>query len=170
MRSAIGTRVETGKVVDGPGVLWINDVAFHIYVYNRDEDGTPPLRPSEVPVPDPTRDQRMEFSFPNLWQNRITEDLRIVAAFVPVDDEHTLLYLRFYQRFLRIPILRNIVNWLAMLYNLRVAHQDRRLVVTHQPQRSGLRMGERMVQGDRPIVEYRRRREELIEAARKENT
>jgi hypothetical protein len=40
------------------------------------------------------------------------------------------------------------------------------VVVTHQPQPSGLRIGEKMVQGDRPIIEYRRRREELIEAAR----
>jgi phenylpropionate dioxygenase-like ring-hydroxylating dioxygenase large terminal subunit len=28
------------------------------------------------------------------------------------------------------------------------------------------RLGEKLIQGDRPIVEYRRRREELIEAAR----
>ena len=42
------------------------------------------------------------------------------------------------------------------------------MVETHQPQPSGLRIGEKMIQGDRPIVEYRRRREELIEAARQE--
>jgi hypothetical protein len=40
------------------------------------------------------------------------------------------------------------------------------VVETHQPQPSGLRIGEKMISGDRPIVEYRRRREQLIEEAR----
>jgi len=155
-----------GKVVDGPGMLWVDDDMFYVYPFNRDDDGTPPRKPSEVPVPDPEKDFRLEFIFPNLWQNRIGEKVRIVAAFVPVDEEHTLLYLRFYQKFLQAPILRDIVNWIAMPFNVRVAHQDRRIVVTHQPQPSGLRIGEKMIQGDRPIVEYRRRREMLIEAAR----
>jgi len=155
-----------GKVVDGPGMLWVDEDMFHVYVYNREDDGTLPRKPSEVPVPHPTKDFRLEFIFPNLWQNRIGEDVRLVAAFVPVDDEHTLLYLRFYQRFVRLPLLRDLVNWLAMPFNRRIAHQDRRVVETHQPQPSGLRIGEKMIQGDRPIVEYRRRREALIQAAR----
>ncbi|HSJ57553.1 MAG TPA: hypothetical protein VLC95_10250, partial [Anaerolineae bacterium] len=106
------------------------------------------------------------FIFPNLWQNRISDDVRIVAAFVPVDDENTLLYLRFYQRFMVVPLLRDLVTWAAMPFNVIVAHQDRRVVETHEPQPSGLRIGEKMIQGDRPVVEYRRRREALIVAAR----
>ncbi len=155
-----------GELVDGPGLMWLDDDMFYVYVYNRQEDGTPPLRPSEVQVPDPTKDFRLEFIFPNLWQNRLGEDARIVIAFAPVDDEHTLLYLRFYQKFVRTPLLRDLVAWLSMPFNRRIAHQDRRVVETHQPQPSGLRIGEKMIQGDRPIVEYRRRREELIEASR----
>jgi len=158
-----------GKVVDGPGLLWVDDDMFYVYTFNREDDGTTPRGPSEVPVPDPTKDFRLEFIFPNLWQNRISEEVRIVAAFVPVDEDHTLLYLRFYQKFLRVPILRDIVNRLAMPFNVRVAHQDRHIVETHQPQRSGLRIGEKMIQGDRPIVEYRRRREMLIQEAQAED-
>ena len=30
------------------------------------------------------------------------------------------------------------------------------------------RLGEKMIQGDRPVVEYRRRRDALVEAARQE--
>ncbi|MGC9335080.1 MAG: hypothetical protein ACP5JJ_13080 [Anaerolineae bacterium] len=76
-----------------------------------------------------------------------------------------MLYLRFYQRFMRLSLVRDLVNWAAMPFNLVVVHQDRLLVETHQPQPSGLRIGEKMIQGDRPVVEYRRRREELIRAA-----
>ncbi|NLE76149.1 MAG: aromatic ring-hydroxylating dioxygenase subunit alpha, partial [Chloroflexi bacterium] len=73
--------------------------------------------------------------------------------------------LRFYQNFLRVPILRGLVNRLAMPLNLLVAHQDRRVVVTQEPKASGLTLGEKLVQGDRPIVAYRTRRQELQQEA-----
>ena len=76
-----------------------------------------------------------------------------------------LLYLRFYQKFVRTPVLRDIVNRLSMPLNPYIAHQDRRVVQTHMPKRSDLRMGEKLIQGDGPIIAYRRRRQELIEAA-----
>ena len=161
---------DMGKLVDGPGMRWIDEDLFHVYLYNREDDGTPPRKPSEVPVPDPTRDFRLEFMFPNLWQNRLGEDVRLVAAFVPVDQGHTLLYLRFYQKFLRLPLVRDLVNWAAMPFNRRIARQDRRIVVTHQPQPSGLRIGEKMIQGDLPIIEYRRRRQALLDATRKDGS
>jgi hypothetical protein len=55
----------------------------------------------------------------------------------------------------------------ATPFNLRIAHQDRRVVVTQRPKASGLTIGERLVQGDRPIVVYRRRRHEWMEGARR---
>jgi phenylpropionate dioxygenase-like ring-hydroxylating dioxygenase large terminal subunit len=116
-------------------------------------------------VPDPTREYKLEFLFPNLWQNYIQADMRVVGAFVPVDRGHTLFYLRYYQRFVRLPLLRDLVAWLALPYNRYIAHQDRRVVVTHQPLSSGLRIGERLIQADQPIIAYRRRREALLAAA-----
>lgn len=86
-------------LVDGPGLEWVDDDLFYIYAYNRVDDGTPPRRPSQVHVPDPSREYKLEFLFPNLWQNYIQADMRIIGAFVPVDEEHTLLYLRYCQRF-----------------------------------------------------------------------
>ena len=116
-----------------------------------------------ITVRDPEKPFKLEFIFPNLWQNHISEDVRVVLAFVPVDDENTLMYLRFYQKFMRLPILRQLVNRLAMPFNLVIAHQDRRVVVTHRPRMSALRSDEQLIQADLPIVEYRRRRQELIE-------
>jgi phenylpropionate dioxygenase-like ring-hydroxylating dioxygenase large terminal subunit len=150
-------------LVDGPGVQWVSEDVLFVYFYNRTDDGRPPRRPDEVPVPDPDKDFRLEFIFPNLWQNHIAENVRIVLAFVPVDDENTLLYLRFYQKFMRLPLLRRLVNRLAMPFNLLIAHQDRRVVVTHRPAISALRTDEQLIQADLPIVEYRRRRQELRE-------
>jgi phenylpropionate dioxygenase-like ring-hydroxylating dioxygenase large terminal subunit len=149
-------------LVDGPLVEWRDDDCFYVYVFNRVDDGSPPRRPEELEKPD--NEFRLEFIFPNLWQNHINEDVRIVVAFVPVDDAHTILYLRFYQKFMQVPLLKDVVNWLAMPFNRFVAHQDRRVVVTQVPKPSGLRIGEKLVQGDRPVIEYRRRRQALLDA------
>jgi phenylpropionate dioxygenase-like ring-hydroxylating dioxygenase large terminal subunit len=143
-------------------VEWVDDECFYVYVFNRLDDGSPPRKPETLVKPD--NGFRLEFIFPNLWQNHINEDVRIIVAFVPVDDAHTILYLRFYQKFMQIPLLRDVVNWLAMPFNRFVAHQDRRVVITQVPKPSGLRIGERLVQGDRPVVEYRRRRQALLDA------
>ena len=76
------------------------------------------------------------------------------------------MYLRFYQNFMRTPGVRNIINRSAMIFNTIVAHQDRRVVVTQRPMRSDLRIGEKLIPGDSPIIAYRRRRQELVEAAK----
>jgi phenylpropionate dioxygenase-like ring-hydroxylating dioxygenase large terminal subunit len=150
-------------LVDGPGVQWISDDMFIVYIYNRIDDGKPPLKPQEVPIPDPYKDFKIEFILPNLWQNHINENVRILLAFVPVDQENTMLYLRYYQKYIRFPLLRRLVNKLSMLLNSVILNQDRRVVLTQQPQISTLRMGEKLIQADRPIIEYRRKRQELIE-------
>jgi len=147
-------------LVDGPVVEWKGDRMLYTYVYNRLDDGMPPRRASQL-SPKPSGSQRLEFIFPNLWQNFISEKVRILAAFVPVDEEHTLLYLRFYQKFLNVPVLGKLVANLAMPSNVYIAHEDRRVVTTQQPKASGLKIGEVLVQGDLPIIEYRRKRAAL---------
>ncbi len=157
-RNTIGRGKRT--VVDGPVVEWKGDKMLYAYVFNRLDDGTPPLKPGELSAK-PAGSQRLEFIFPNLWQNYINEKVSILAAFVPVDEEHTILYLRFYQKFMRLPLLGQLVARLAMPMNVRIAHEDRRVVVTQQPKASGLKIGEILIQGDLPIIEYRRKRAAL---------
>jgi phenylpropionate dioxygenase-like ring-hydroxylating dioxygenase large terminal subunit len=152
-------------LVEGPGVEWVDENRFNVYVYNKVDDGTRPRTPDQVPVPNPDNEFKLEFIFPNLWENHISREVRVVAAFVPVDNEHTVLYLRFYQKFVTWPLLGRLFSRLAMPFNLRIAHQDRRVVVTQRPKASTLKGGEKLIQGDRPIVEYRRRRQELLDKA-----
>jgi phenylpropionate dioxygenase-like ring-hydroxylating dioxygenase large terminal subunit len=157
-RNTIGRGNRT--LVDGPVVEWKGDKMLYTYVFNRVDDGTPPQKPSQL-SPKSATSVHLEFIFPNLWQNYISEDVRILAAFVPVDEEHTLLYLRFYQKFMRLPILGKLVAQLAMPSNVYIAHEDRRVVITQQPKASGLKIGEILIQGDLPIIEYRRKRAAL---------
>ncbi len=160
-RNTIGRGNRT--VVDGPVVEWKDERMIYTYVFNRLENGKPPRKPSEL-SPKPAGSQHLEFIFPNLWQNYISEKVSILAAFVPVDDDHTLLYLRFYQKFAPIPVIGNVIAKLGMPMNIYIAHEDRRVVVTHQPQVSGLKIGEILIQGDLPIIEYRRKRDQLQKA------
>ncbi len=153
-------------VVDGP-IVKIKDDMIQMWVYNRVDDGTPPRKADELP--EPTRPPFLEFIFPNLWQNRISEDMRIVVAFVPIDEEHGMFYLRQYQRFVRLPVLREIVNGLSLLASKHIADQDKRIVVTQLPKKTSLRNGDKFVQGDRIILTYRRRREELMAGAPRED-
>jgi len=153
-------------IVDGPFFQWLDGNMFYVFVNNRVDDGTLPLKPDQMPTPDPIKDFKLEFIFPNLWQNYIDEKVRVMVAFVPVDQENTILYLRFYQKFMRVPVLRELITRLSAPFNLIITHQDRRVVVTQEPKASALQIGEQLFQADRPIIEYRRRRQELMEKAR----
>lgn len=157
-RNTIGRGNRT--LVDGPVVEWKSDNLFYVYVFNRPDDGTPPRRSGDLSPKSPT-DQHLEFLFPNLWQNYISPQVRVLAAFVPVDDEHTLLYLRFYHKLTTLPLLGKLFARLSMPMNLYIAHEDRRVVVTQQPKASGLKIGEVLIPADLPIIEYRKKRAAL---------
>jgi hypothetical protein len=62
---------------------------------------------------------------------------------------------------IKIPVLRNVFFGLTKVYNRIVLSQDRRVVETHQPQVSSLKMDEHLIQGDHPVILYRKKREEL---------
>jgi phenylpropionate dioxygenase-like ring-hydroxylating dioxygenase large terminal subunit len=152
------------KVVDGPVVRWTGENSFQVFVFNRLDDGTTARRPEDLPL-DPEPEFHLEFRLPNLWQNHISRQVRVVAAFAPVDDGHTRIYLRFYQSFLRGRLLGGLVTRLAMPYNRKILHQDRRVVLTQEPRKSELHGGEQLIQADLPITAFRSRRAELISRA-----
>ncbi len=149
-------------VVDGPLALLEGDL-MQIWVFNRLDDGTPARKMEELTRPE--RHPQLEFRFPNIWHNWISDDVRITVAFVPVDDENAIMYGRFYQRVMRLPILREVVNWVGNISGHYIANQDRVIVSKQWPKKSDLKMGEKMMQSDRAILTYRQHRRKLQEAA-----
>ena len=146
-------------VVDGPLVKWDEDV-LNLWVYNRLDNGVPPRRAEQLPAP--TRPPFLVLNFPNLWENRISEDLRIVAAFVPVDEENSVIYIRNYQRFVKVPLVRNLVDALQNIGSVYILHQDKRIVLQQVPRKSELKkFGEKLVPGDAAILAFRKRRHQL---------
>ena len=145
-------------LVNGPVVKWKDDL-MTFYVKNEKDDGQQAQKPNEI------EKYEMLFSLqlqmPNLWQNRISDKVRIVAAFAPIDEENTMIYLRFYQSFMKFPILKQGINSFSNVLNKIILHQDKRVVITQLPKKSELAMGEHLIQGDLPIIEFRKRREAL---------
>jgi phenylpropionate dioxygenase-like ring-hydroxylating dioxygenase large terminal subunit len=158
-KTTIGAGNKT--LVNGPVVVREGEL-ITFYVDNKLDDGkTTPLKPDEIP--DYEKLFHLQFHYPNVWQNIISDKMRIFAAFVPVDDENTLIYLRNYQKFIQIPILKDIVNYLTKLSNIVILRQDKRVVITQIPKMTDVKMDERLIMGDKPIIEYRKHRQELMQ-------
>jgi phenylpropionate dioxygenase-like ring-hydroxylating dioxygenase large terminal subunit len=135
-----------------------------VWVWNEVDTGQKPVKPEEFP--EPTGPALLHFYFPNTWQNRLGDDTRVVVAFAPIDQENTMMYVRLYLKTTPIPVLREIINWLSKRGNSVILGQDRRVVITQTPKASAFRMDEKLIQGDRPIVAYRRKRQELMDSNR----
>lgn len=155
-KSTIGRGDKT--LVNGPVVKWEENL-MTFYVKNENDNGQTPEKPNEIQ--DYEKLFSLQLQMPNIWQNRISDTVRILAAFAPIDEENTQIYIRFYQRFVTVPGLKLIVNSLSGIMNKIILHQDRRVVLTQLPIKSELAMGENLVQGDLPIIEFRKRREFL---------
>ena len=151
--------------VNGPIVKeenqWPGDHLINLWVYNELDNGQKPKKPSELPEPE--RRPSLQFRFGNVWQNWIADSLRVVLAFAPIDDENTMMYLRYYHT-VRFPVLRQLTGWIGSLANLVIERQDRRVVITQRPHRPDLSIGEILIQGDSPVVLFRKIRKSLIEA------
>lgn len=148
-------------LVNGPVVERENEL-LTFYVNNIIDDGkTTPLKPNEIA--DYKKLFHLQFHYPNIWQNCISDKLRVFAAFVPVDDENTTIYIRYYQKIVNIPLLRELFNFIGKITNIIILRQDKRIVITQIPKKSEVKMDERLIMGDKPIIEYRKHREELIE-------
>lgn len=151
-------------LVNGPVVKWDGDLMTY-YVDNVVDKGQKPLKADEIE--NYVKLFSLQLQMPNIWQNRVSDKLRIMAAFAPVDEENTVIYLRFYQRFTPVALIKDMTNEIGNLMNKVILHQDRYVVLTQLPKKSELRMGENLVQGDAPIIEYRKRREMLKQEAEK---
>ncbi len=158
-RTTIGRGNKTlvhGSVVERENEL----ITF--YVNNVLDDGkTLPLKPDEI------KDYKsffyLQFHYPNNWQNFISDKIRAFAAFVPIDDENTIIYIRYYQKLIGIPLLKQLMNYFGKIGSIVILRQDKRVVITQLPKKSGLKINERLIMGDKPIIEYRKHRQELIE-------
>jgi phenylpropionate dioxygenase-like ring-hydroxylating dioxygenase large terminal subunit len=156
-KTTIGSGDKT--LINGPVVKWDQNL-MTFYVNNEVDKGQTPKKPDEIENYEKLF--HLQFQMPNTWQNIISDKVRIMAAFAPIDEGNTRIYLRFYQSFMKTPVLKEIVNSLSNISNRVILHQDRRVVLTQIPKKTKLHMDENLIQGDLPIIEFRKRRDELL--------
>jgi len=149
-------------LVNGPVVIRENEL-ITFYVNNIEDDGkTRPLKPDEIK--DYKNYFHLQFHYPNIWQNFISDKIRAFAAFVPVDEENTIVYIRYYQKLINIPLLKQLMNYIGKISSIVILRQDKRVVTTQLPKKSSLKIDEHLIMGDKPIIEYRKHRQELIDS------
>ena len=160
--NTIGSGGQT--LVNGPAAreIKISDGSYRLDLWfdNETDHGQKPVKPSEIP--EPARRPLIQFYFPNLWQNWLSDNFLVFLIFAPIDNENTMMYLRQYHT-VKLPIMRQLFEWLGSIGNWVILNQDKRVVVTQRPPRPDLDIGEILIPGDYPIVLYRKRRRALIE-------
>jgi len=144
-------------LVDGP-LTNIEGKRLFAWVSNKFDDGSKPKRSDELTIPE--NPPIVNFIFPNIWHLRIADPIGIFVAFAPIDDENTMMYLRSYHK-IKMPIIKNIVNFFGRYGVNLIQSQDRRVVITQRPKQSSYQSDENLLQGDLPIITYRKKREEL---------
>jgi phenylpropionate dioxygenase-like ring-hydroxylating dioxygenase large terminal subunit len=142
-------------LVHGPKVVF-EDGQIVTSANNEVDAGQRPKPESECEI----RSTYLMFRFPNVWMNHISDRILVIVYFAPVDDENTILYLRFYGKPTPFRWLNRFVAWTGKYANRVIERQDKRVVVTQKPKASSYRSDEKLVPGDRPIVVYRNMREE----------
>jgi phenylpropionate dioxygenase-like ring-hydroxylating dioxygenase large terminal subunit len=154
-RTTIGRGNKT--ISHGPKVVWLDDTTLQTSANNEVDNGQLP-KPAEECI---IKNTNLTFKFPNMWLNHVSDKICILAFFIPVDDERSIIGLRFYNKITGIRAIDKAIAWLGSKANRIVERQDKRVVETQIPKKSGLRINENLVAADRPIIEYRSKREEL---------
>lgn len=143
-------------LVNGPKLQFLNGTLI-TSANNEVDIGQKPKSPDECVI----KPTYLKFLFPNIWLNHISEKIKVIIYFAPVDDENTVLYIRFYCRFTGFKLIDGFIAFLGKYANKIIERQDKRVVITQRPKSSSYRSEEKLLSGDGPIIQYRRIREEL---------
>lgn len=144
-------------LVNGPKFIWLDENTLLTGADNEVDFGQKPKISKNSKI----KNTNLTFKFPNQWLNTVSDKLKIMAYFVPVDEESTLLCIRFYNKITGIKAIDKIIAWFGKYANIIIEKQDKRVVETQKPKKSELKMNENLLQADMAIIQYRKRREAL---------
>ncbi len=142
-------------LINGPKVTFENGVLLTSANNERDV-GQKPKPPVECEI----KSTYLKFIYPNLWLNHIADKIKVLIYFAPVDDENTILYIRFYNNLTPMRWVNAIIAFVGKYMNRVIERQDKRVVITQKPKASAYHSGEKLLTGDGPIILYRKIRDE----------
>lgn len=143
-------------LINGPKVEFVDGV-LRTSANNDVDTGQTPKPPAECIF----KETYLSFKYPNVWMNHITSKIKVFIYFAPVDDENTVLYIRFYSRLLKIKAVNSFITFFGKYANKVIERQDKRVVITQKPKASSYKSQEKLLMGDGPIIMYRKIRDEL---------
>lgn len=143
-------------LINGPKVEFENGI-IRTSANNEVDHGQKPKPPAECII----KETNLNFMFPNIWMNHISPKVKVIIYFAPVDDENTILYIRFYCKIAKLKAINSLIAFFGKYANRVVERQDKRIVITQKPKASSYKSDEKLLMGDRPIVMYRKMRDEL---------
>ena len=143
-------------LVNGPRIEFVPS-GFITSANNELDQGQTPRPAEECEI----KETYLEFLFPNIWMNHINDKIKIMIFFAPVDEENTVLYIRFYDKLTGFRPIDGLVALLGKPANLAIERQDKRVVITQRPKASAYRSNEMLLSGDGPIIKYRSIRDQL---------
>lgn len=144
-------------LVNGPALI-VDGATIIFSAYNSVDEGQAQIPASELQV---NPSVNLRFKFPNVWQNHIADNINVVIFFAPVDDEHTMFYIRFYTDQFKLKFMNQIMASIGKRMNKVIERQDKVVVETQRPKASSLFCGENLLKGDSPIIMYRKMRSDF---------
>lgn len=100
--------------------------------------------------------QYVDFRYPNLWFNRVGKNYLLGATFVPVDDTHTEVYVRWYHRVPR--PFHPLVNVMGRFSQYLVFNDDLPIVASQRPANVDDAASDRLVPSDGGLIAFRKLR------------
>ncbi len=91
---------------------------------------------------------------PGLVLLEFGEKLQLLVGTTPVEDERSWIFARYYQRYTGLPVLRKLVSWAAIQYDLRVVQREDWRVWSGLHERHFDRRAFRLIPADGMIIEF----------------
>jgi phenylpropionate dioxygenase-like ring-hydroxylating dioxygenase large terminal subunit len=158
-RSTIGAGARS--LVEGPYVE-ASKQGIKIWVTNAKDEGQTPRKQAELAKAAEGKGPGLQFLFPGIWMLNLSPNLKNVLAFVPVNDQKPLYYLRVYHR-IHIPLIANLFEWLMNLSNRIILNQDKTVVLAQTPCNSSDAILDTFIGADFAIIQFRRIYADLLQ-------
>ena len=122
-------------LVNGPKTIVENNT-IKISANNELDQGQKPKSSDECVL----KSTFLVFKFPNIWINHISTKIKALIYFAPIDDENTMLYIRFYCKVSSVKTINRFAAFWGKYGNRIIEKQDKRVVITQKPKASELKM------------------------------
>lgn len=111
----------------------------------------------------------MALRMPNVMHINLAKKIHMTQIATPIDDENTWMFGRYYQSYLVAPIVGPLLSQAMLAGDWVFAQemQDFPIFRTQQPKVPGMDSGYRLIEADKGIIMYFRRRDALIAQAAK---